>query len=57
MNYKPALEYASFITLSDLVTRLQEHSKSTSNLSLACDIAMAADLIKNLLNTTTDDFK
>jgi hypothetical protein len=56
MNYKPALEYAGFIALSDLVTRLQEHAKITSNLNLACDIAMAASLIENLLRNS-DDFK
>lgn len=56
MNYKPALEYAGFIALSDLVTRLQEHAKSTSNLNLACDIAMAASLIENLLKGA-DDYK
>jgi len=57
MKHKEALEYASFVVLTDLVKRLQEHSKSTSNLNLACDLSMAADLIKNLLNTTTDDYK
>ena len=57
MKHKEALEYASFVVLADLVKRLQEHSKSTSNLNLASDLSMAADLIKNLLNTTTDDYK
>jgi hypothetical protein len=57
MKHKEALEYASFVVLSGLVKRLQEHSKATSNLDLACDLSMAADLIKNLVNTTTDDYK